>query len=204
LRTSTLPSVPGSSPQPIQISAYSAPTPVLAFSSSTSLTAVECPFKEGRSREGIIRYLTLKHSGNVHDREIVTITSKSVYDQRPELAVRNVADLARDSSFSSKYDPGQWVRWDFGERRVRLFHYTIWSKWLKSWVIEGSMDGLNWAEVDRRTENDDLKVSPNIASFALANPMECTFIRLTQTGESRPGGDQLRIWGVEFFGAILE
>jgi hypothetical protein len=39
---------------------------------------VEFPLKEAKSLEGIISYLTRKHGGNVHDKGIVTITSKSV------------------------------------------------------------------------------------------------------------------------------
>jgi hypothetical protein len=38
--------------------------------------AVEFPLKEAESSEGIISYLTRKYGGNVHDKGIVTITSK--------------------------------------------------------------------------------------------------------------------------------
>jgi hypothetical protein len=46
-----------------------------------------------KSLEGIISYLTKKHGGNVHEKGIVTITSKSVYDPELQRALKNVADL---------------------------------------------------------------------------------------------------------------
>jgi hypothetical protein len=40
--------------------------------------------KVAESLEGIISYLTKKHGGNVHEKGIVTIASKSVYDDDPK------------------------------------------------------------------------------------------------------------------------
>jgi hypothetical protein len=95
------------------------------------------------SLEGIISYLTKKHGGNVHEKGIVTITSKSV---NPRYPPTNVADLTSDRWFNSKKEPDQWVRWDFREMRVCPTHYTITAPWLKSWVVEGSLDGESWTE----------------------------------------------------------
>jgi hypothetical protein len=101
--------------------------------------------------DGIISDLTKKHGGNVHGKGIVTITSKSVGGGHP---VKNVADLTSDSYFYSKNEPGQWVCWDFREMRVRLTHYTIWTSYLNSWVVEGSLDGESWTVIDRKTNQD--------------------------------------------------
>jgi hypothetical protein len=109
------------------------------------LKEVEFPLKTAGSVDGIISYLTLKHGGNVHDKGIVTITSKSVYDDDPRWALRHVADLTSSSEFISNDGPGQWVCWDFHERRVRLSQYTIKSHKLKSWVLESSLDAVTWS-----------------------------------------------------------
>jgi hypothetical protein len=86
---------------------------------------VEIPMKESRSTDGIISYLTQKYGGNVQENRIVKITSKSVYSDDPMYALKNVADLTSDSYFNSKYDPGQWICWDFRAMRVRPTHYAI-------------------------------------------------------------------------------
>jgi hypothetical protein len=159
------------------------------------------PMKETKSLDGMISYLTKKHGGNVEEKGIVTITSKSV---NPWYALKNVADLTSDSSFESYSEPGQWICWDFGEMRVRPTHYTIKAYRLKSWVVEGSLDGRSWTEIDRQTDNQDFKYGANTASFAVSTPAEFRFIRLTQTDKSHYGDDYLALRAVEFFGTLSE
>jgi hypothetical protein len=48
------------------------------------LREVDSPLQDAKSVEGIISYLTRKHGGNVHDKGIVTITSKSVHDDNSD------------------------------------------------------------------------------------------------------------------------
>jgi hypothetical protein len=117
----------------------------------------EIPMREDKALEGLISYLTTKHSGDVHEKGIVTITSTSVWKDGPVYARRNVADLFFHSRFDSKDEPGQWVCWDFHEFRVRPTHYTINSYKLKSLVVEGSPDGASWTEIDRQTDNLDFQ-----------------------------------------------
>jgi hypothetical protein len=57
--------------------------------------------KAPKSKEGIISYLTTKHGGNVNEKGIVTITSKSVYSDNPMHALKNVADLTSVCCFES-------------------------------------------------------------------------------------------------------
>jgi hypothetical protein len=180
-----------------------APTPSTP-SAPKSQNKVEIPMKEAKSLEGIISSLTKKHGGNVQEKGIVTITSKSVADDNPKYAPKNVADLTSDSSFASKDEPGQWVCWDFREMRVRPTHYTIRTYWLKSWVVEGSLDGSSWTEIGRQTNNQDFTdVLGNSASFAVSTA-EFRFIRLTQTDKNHNGRDYLILYAVEFFGTLSE
>jgi hypothetical protein len=93
---------------------------------------------------------------------------------------------------------------------------------LKSWVVENSLDGAAWTEIDRETDNKDFKADSwetlnaghGTASFAVSKPAECRFIRLTQTGKRHPindpffkscnGDDHLVIRAFEVFGTLLE
>jgi hypothetical protein len=160
--------------------------------------------KGAASKDGIISYLTKKHGGNVQDKGIVTITSKSI-DGYPDLrGPKNVTDLTSDSRFCSQREPGQWICWDFLEMRVRPTHYTIWAYGLKSWVVESSLDGSSWTEIDRKMHNQDFKKNWSTASFAVAKPAEFRFIRLTQTDKDHDGSDYLVVRAVEFFGTLSE
>jgi hypothetical protein len=164
---------------------------------------------EAKSLDGIISYLTKKHGGNVQEKGIVTITSKSC----PHHDLKNLADLGSSASFASEDAPGQWVCWDFREMRVRPTHYTLWALSLKSWVVEGSLDGSSWTEIDRQTNNKDFKswardnqkfLDWHTASFALSKPAEFRFIRLTQTRKNHWDEDFLSLRAVEFFGTLSE
>jgi hypothetical protein len=104
-------------------------------------------------QDWIIAYLTAKYGGNVHEKGIVTIASKSVLHDDPRSARANLADSSLENQFcSDDSEPDQWVCWDFGEMRVRLTGYRLASTLLKSWVIDGSLDGENWTEIDRQTD----------------------------------------------------
>jgi hypothetical protein len=180
----------------------SAPTPVPCVSSSRSINRVNNRLNplvlRGTSFRGMISYLTGKYDGNVHDKGIVTITSKSVKRDDPTLAPRNVADFTSRSEFCSKRaEQCQWICWNFHRMRLCLSNYTIKCDVLRSWVLETSLYGEVWTKIDRRTDTGK-------GSFAVSRRVECRFIRLTQTGRNRFGGHELVIRAVEFFGTLRE
>jgi hypothetical protein len=86
--------------------------------------------------------------------------------------------------------------------RVCVTHYTIWSLFLTWWVLEGSMNGRVWEEIDRKSQCMAFKRGK--ASFQVENPRVFRFIRLTQADESDWGLNPLRLDGVEFFGTLVE
>jgi hypothetical protein len=153
-----------------------------------------------KSLDGIISYLTKEHGGNVHEKGIVAINSKSLAHGRP-----SYVGIRGPGFFISQNEPNQWISWDFRKMRVRPTHYTIQAGPMKSWVVEGSLDGTSWTEIDRRTDIQDFpRVGWWDVSFALANAMECRFIRLTQTSADHKGRDELSLCAAEFFGTLSE
>jgi hypothetical protein len=62
---------------------------------------------------------------------------------------------------------------------------------------------MAWTEIDRKTDNNDLKEKPHTASLAVSNS-ECRFIRLTQTSKNHYLDDELWCPAFEFFGTLLE
>jgi hypothetical protein len=87
--------------------------------------------------------------------------------------------------------------------RVRLTNYTLVTKWLKSWVLEASLDGVNWKEIDRQTDTVYFKDGKK-HSFDVADRQEWRFFRLTQTGERHRCDNFLYLRAVEFFGKISD
>jgi hypothetical protein len=164
---------------------------------------IELPMRNVGSLDGIIAYLTRKHGGNLHDKGIVTITAKSVRGDEPLHSPKNVADPTNQTWFCSENAPRQWLCWDFGEMRVRPTHYTITATDLKTWVIEGSISGNWWTEIDRRAEGQDF-LELRQGSFAVRHPAEFRFLRITQTSPRRNGDNYLVVDAVEFFGTLAE
>jgi hypothetical protein len=162
-----------------------------------------CPLRDTDPLNGIIAYLTHKQEGNVCEKGVVSITSKSVWKGDPG----HIADLNEDSFFFSLEGHHQWVQWDFREMRIVPTHYSIRggaSGNLKSWMIETSLDGTSSTEVDRQTNNRDLIKGGSIHTFPVTKPSQVRYLKLTQTGKNHRGADDLVICALEVFGTLLE
>jgi hypothetical protein len=115
----------------------------------------------------------------------------------------NCADFDSRSVFRSEQGQGEWICWDFHDKRVIPTHYGIISgPSLKSWILEGSLDGGKWTLMDRKVLQEDF-CPPTPVWFAVLNPVECRFIRLTQTaqGYQTPG---IVLGALDFFGTLLQ
>jgi hypothetical protein len=176
--------------------------------------------------EGIIGHLTRECGGNVHDCNVVVVTSGSFEKEtdglvdNPRWAAQRAADLRTDSSFGSGYRKkkedimhtrNNWLCYDFKERRVVPTHYTIRSfggdsglSHLKSWAVETSADGKDWREVDHKEDNEQLNGNGVTGTFAITGGVECRFIRLVNIGSNHRGNDLLQIQAWEIFGSLIE
>jgi hypothetical protein len=180
--------------------------------------------------DGIIAHLTRECGGNVHDRNVVEVTSSKPVDDPnlfpdgkvdPDMvAAKNAADLEGDSNFLSAYRQKEediphtrnnWICYNFKERRIVPTHYTIRTNFddpgqahLNSWLVEASTDGENWREVAHEKNNNRLNGSGFTGTFAVADGGECRFIRLVNIGKNHSGYDCLNISAWEIFGTLVE
>jgi hypothetical protein len=178
-----------------------------AQASSPSSALRNFPLQGPGSLRGIVSFLTTKHNGNVHDSGIVTITAKSpLVDplDNSKFAVRNLVDLRSSTAYLSENTPDQWVSFDFGNKRINMGHYTLLNRAMKSWVIEGSIDGANWSEIDRQQDTDVFAIEVNLVTFKAANHVEARFIRLRQLDQNHFGNDDMCFYAIEFFGTLRE
>jgi hypothetical protein len=165
------------------------------------------PFDAEAPLDGMIAALTQQHRGNVVERGIVAM-SGTVCGPESCYAPRNAADLTCTNVFYSKNEPNQWLCYDFMDQRVRPTHYTLHPHtsgyYTRSWVVEGSLDGLKWLELDRQNYNSDLDSAHPIGSFEVAHSMECRLVRLRQTANNARGDHFLILYAFELFGYLLE
>jgi hypothetical protein len=183
--------------------------------------------------DGIIAHLTRECGGDVHDRHVVDITSGSfetesyganphsgAWNNNPNYAAKNAADLETNSYFHSAYrgykgeiphTRNNWICYDFKKRRIVPTHYTIrtnedgtGSYHLKSWLVETSADGKSWREVAHEEDNKQLNGRCFTATFAVVGGGECRFIRLVNIGRNHHEDDQLNISAWEIFGSLVK
>jgi hypothetical protein len=185
--------------------------PVVVQNRSRRVLASEytCPFQFNAPLEGIIAHLTRKCGGNVHDKQMVDVTSSSVYRTDPKFAAKNIADLKAKSAFTSSQLPDQWVCYDFKPHSVLPTHYSVrsfdgrpHSEHPKEWVLEGSEDGVTWIILDQQEKNFLLDGRDRIGSFQIAEPRLVHMIRFRQIGPNHLGNDYLIISALEIFGSI--
>jgi hypothetical protein len=169
--------------------------------------------------KGIIADLTSMGARNVHDRDVVIVTSSKGDSHHPKV----VADLKSDDRFCSHYrgkeadipyTRNNWICYDFKTRRIIPTHYSIRSpnhghgpgfgNYLKSWLVEISTDGEQWVEIDRKESNSDLAHPYVIRMFEVSRIQVCRLIRLVNIGRNHQGFDCLCICGFEIFGSVIE
>lgn len=113
--------------------------------------------------------------------------------------------------WSSTNAPGQWLNFEFKKHQIYLTEYTLKSPnskagWnhMKSWVIEGSDDGITWCEMDRREDNNDLNGKNRVMTWKCQNPQRVRNVRLRQIGKNHHNADDIQLTNIEFFGRLTE
>jgi hypothetical protein len=166
------------------------------------------PFRSDCDVDGLIRFLGRISRGNPHDKGIISAIG-TAYDGQACYQARNVIELETDSIFCSKNAADQWVGYDFKDMRVAVTHYFLRSngegvggEHLRSWVIEGSDDGSEWRELDRRENVDFLNKTNGSYVFAIPSVVESRFIRLRSIGPNWAGNQYLSVRAFELFGGV--
>lgn len=167
----------------------------------TGSTVMKIPFGE-KLLSGIVAHITEKVGGNVHEAGVVDITASTGCEAR---SVLDLCDI--ESFYASVGEPDQWICIDFKTRRVIPKNYSIRSRsngWrsLKSWVVEGSLDGVNWIELDRRENNTALKGMKE-AVFSIYRYDYFRFMRLRQIGNNHDDMTGFCVSAIEIFGTLI-
>jgi hypothetical protein len=171
--------------------------------------SISCPYSTTNSDNlnGIISYLTRKHSCHVLDSNVISITASSVGDAQ-NYPLRHVADFENRTLFHTQNTPNSWICYDFKDMRVVLTHYSVRSRrdtngyHLRSWILEGSIDCESWVEMDHHTNDLSLNSQGAIATFSISSSSNYQYIRLRQMGVNSSGNNYLILNAIEFYGTL--
>jgi hypothetical protein len=179
--------------------------------------------------DGIIRHLTRQCGGNVHHRNVVTVTSSEAaggpnsWYSAPYVtasdrgAYLHCVPTHPVSGNWVTYRPDEvpharntWVCYDFKDRRIIPTSYAICagsarvnSHHLKNWVVEVSGDGNKWTQIDTKEDNADLNGPHRVGTFPVTTSEPWQFIRLVNIGRNWFGNDSLYLSMFEIFGSLI-
>jgi hypothetical protein len=145
----------------------------------------EFKYREESPFGGIIAFLTWKCGGNVCDHGVVSVTSSSIYSGR---VANHTVDFNGLSHLQTKNSGNSWICYDFHVLRAKVSHYSIRSRnddnihHPKSWILEGSMDGNNWIELDCQKDRNELVGLSRSATFPTSRSQFVQMIRIRQHG----------------------
>jgi hypothetical protein len=141
------------------------------------------------------------------DLNIISITASSVGSPQ-SYPLRNLADFENRTYFSTRNEANSWICYDFKDMRVKLTHYSLRATregstcFLQSWILDGSVDGKSWVEMDRHEKDSSLNHREAIATFNIASSSNYRYIRLCQIGPTTRGDHYLLLNSIEFFGIL--
>lgn len=154
---------------------------------------------------GIIKYLTDKTRGNIHDNKTINVTSNSYCESDHP---KHLLDFNCENRYQAQYKNDSWICFDFKNKRIKITSYSIKSyksscHHLKSWILEVSNDGQNWTNIDEHQNCETLNGSGNVGTFNVKSNDFSQYVRLHQT-DTPWGGHNLWFHYLEFYGYLKE
>lgn len=164
----------------------------------------ECHYSRGGVFNGIIKYLTDKAGGNIHDKGIIEVSTNCPnYDKPP----KNLLDFNCKNYFEAD-GRNAWIKFDFKNMKVKLEKYSIKSYsagvdqfHLKNWLIEISNDNENWITIDKHSNCHTLNGNGLVGTFDVQPNNFSRFVRLRQTG-GLWGEGYMWLHEIEFYGYL--
>ena len=155
---------------------------------------------------GIIKYLTDKTGGNIHDNGTIEVTSNSIEGSNHPKYLLVTHGLyvpkMREANF--------WVCFDFKNMEIEITSYTIKSSGdftgvghIKSWVIEISNDHKHWIKIDQHSDCQDLNGSNRMKTYDVKQYNFSRYCKFRHISDYY-GSDQyyLGINCIEFYGKL--
>jgi hypothetical protein len=121
---------------------------------------------------------------------------------------KNLTDLTNINRFLSS-DPQtqtETVIYDFKQMIFIPAHSTIWSNeqergndCMKSLVIQASIDGQKWEEIDPRDNDEHLNRSLDVHSHEFSKVHRCRYLRISSTGPNHSGNSFASLSALKHF-----
>lgn len=170
---------------------------------------------------GILKYLTDKTGGNIHDNGTISITASSTQYFAGQKFAKNCKNLVNYTDFhkSSMWSPANEnnfsLIFDFKDRHVDLQAYTFHTPventkdYPRSWNVMVSVDGSHWRYSDVKHDVSEMNRCNTTQHFRCKNDHDNVgyrYIKITNNGPCWNGNNRyyFDISAVEFYGYLYE
>ena len=172
---------------------------------------IEIQHQNGKEFQGIFKHLTDINCGNIHDNQTICVSSNSIYGSHHP---KYLLDFNQNNFYNSNNTKDDvYIRFDFKEKSIQLFSYTIQSYGrsdgygaLRTWVIEASNDETHWQTIDKHDNDSTLNGSKIVATFNIQNRSNnfYRYIQLRRIGRNWGSGDHYStyFYCIEFYGKL--
>lgn len=164
------------------------------------------PYQKGDEFNGIIKYLTDKTGGNIHDNGTIEISSNNInrgmglHSHHP----KNLLNLNSSENYMANDGKTAYIRFDFKDKMVELSNYTVKNAdsggKIQNWVFEVSDDAVSWTEIDKRKDfNFNSKSS---WTFDVKNNRFARYCQLRHDGPFTDMVYNLKMNSIELYGKL--
>ena len=171
--------------------------------------SISCLYK-GDPFDGIFNYLTKVFNGNIKELGVIHIECSSFFSDKIKL--KSILEDDGDWGTLNRKKP-QWINFGFKPGKVAITGYTIrthgheiWSKsHLRSWILLGSNDEINWDIIDEQNDVIDFKGTYHATkTFQTKETVFYSTIRLQRTSKTWGENYYLALNRFELFGYIID
>jgi hypothetical protein len=168
---------------------------------------VYLPPRPGHPLDGIFAHLTRKHGANLHDARVVEASASSSVSA--DHHAKTVLDFDSQNWYRSIDEKGQWISFEFRGVKIKPTNYTMRSAPAeanganpRSWVVETSLNGATWNQIDRQDKVMGLKTPDTLACYCLGDCVATKFIRWRQVLKNFADNRELTLGAIELFGTL--
>lgn len=158
----------------------------------------EIPYK--KEFEGIFNYF--RKNSNINEELAISYSSYGGGDSKILYQYENKGDV-----FWTGHIDDSWICFEIKKHEIIPTNYTIrtydGAYHPKSWVIEGSIDSINWEIIDEQNNCTYLNGSNLVHTFSISNQKRIKYIRMRQTANNWGNDNHLAINCIEFYGNIV-
>jgi hypothetical protein len=154
-----------------------------------------------------LSHLAWIYGDNVHSKGEVILAASSIQKNggTARWEMKHAGDHKIETYFCANDNAIDWIYFHLKNKIIESIQDSVFLGWhpLKSWIVEGCIDGKNWILLDEKN-NCEAKVDKSLRTLPFQRSPAIQMIRSTQTRPTHSGPDYLILRRFEVFATITQ